>query len=174
MNDEHYARVNQPLLKQQPSELEQEWWNYSDSDHGWSDSDNVSVDVSSANNSNNFLFVEDESSWRFPTPQEIWQVMDDEKQANDVKKAYQILLTHKESHDEASDEWYPFVNLLCFLLFIGRFDPYLCLTDRCINFILILLHTLQAFGIIIRDYYIPKDASVVRKWFKNIPQPPLS
>ena len=114
-----------------------------------------------------------EREYRIPTEREMIEMLQQLTDDNPTKRAWTNLIEFKEANKNATAEWFPFENELGLLLFVGRYDPQLSITRAIIQFFIKILRTLQENGHLNANYSIPKDASTVEKWMKNIPTPPI-
>ena len=94
---------------------------------------------------------------------------------NDPNKiAWLSLINHNcESKFGDINDWYPFGNELCFLLFVGRYDPDRAITREIITFFCSILHTLKQNGHLNGEYFVPKNGNVIETWWKHLPTPPM-
>lgn len=134
-----------------------------DSQHSEEDSVDRSSSLSSDNN-----------QWRFPTTQQIREEINNLPQQDPCRLAWESLLTSAIANDKDTPEWSPFNNGLCFMLFLLRYHPTLAVTRETMDNFLLILLTLQQQGIIDDEYYIPKCATTIEKWWCFIPKPPTS
>ena len=90
------------------------------------------------------------------------------------KLAWTSLLEHESWNDEAPNNWRPFDNGLCAMLFLGYVNPELHLTRNVLNWFLAVLHSLQQQGVIKNNYWIPADGTTIERWKRFFPVPPTS
>ena len=95
---------------------------------------------------------------------------------NPIRRSYESLFKHfiwpkPKDYDE---DWKPFRNCLCYMLWLGLNDPNLSMTRNTLQWILNLLMTLKSEGVFKDDnYWIPTDASTITKYKRYFPNPPL-
>ena len=178
MNDDSvFGNYYQP--SEEPSQLPQgvdySVWEYSYDISDYESSDNLpsADDLPELIPDDSDNFSSDDCLWQCPQVADIEHVIHGLDECEE-KQAYQTLLDHNTTNREASSDWFPFTNELAFFLFIGRYDPDLAITRSITDYFLMILHTMQQNGVIAADYFIPKSASTVEKWWQYIPQPPLS
>lgn len=163
-NDSMYGN-RPPTLAEAPS---------SDGDHGdsnmWSGQDS---ERSYSSDPSQFSYDE-HKGFQMPDQQHLQQELNNLRDDDKSQIAWNSLIKHNKSNKNASYQHYPFVNTACSLLFFGRFNPTLGITRNITQWVLTLLRTLQVEGHLDSEYFIPKDASTIEKWWKYIPQPPLS
>lgn len=134
--------------------------------------DNISEHYNNEINSDTDSYS-DSDDWDFPTPDDVSQEINQLENLNPNKLAWQALLEHDDENSKAHVDWYPWRNELCMLLFLCRYDPTYGMTRNIIQCFLDILRTMKKNGHITANYFIPKDASTVEKWWKFIPKPPI-
>lgn len=110
--------------------------------------------------------------WQNPTSQQIREAISNLSPNDHCRQAWEALLQSAINNNDASDEWYPFINCLCFMLFLLRYHPTLAVSRETMDIFLIILLTLQTQGIIHQNYWIPTCATTIEKWWSYFPTPP--
>ena len=91
-----------------------------------------------------------------------------------TRKSYECLLLHDEWPCRfVNEDWKPFRNLLCFMLYIGWEDKALGMTTQMLDWILNLMLTMQSYNYIDKEFFIPKDHSTILKYKRWFPDPPI-
>ena len=91
------------------------------------------------------------------------------------RKAYSPLLKHEvwPEPKNLDPRWQPLGNLLHWFLFLGWFSAKYGFTREQIQWILNMLLTLQHYGYIDDQLWIPSDPTTIAKWKRYFVSPPL-
>ena len=93
---------------------------------------------------------------------------------NPIKESYSQLLNHDIwPSNYVNEQFAPFRNVACFMLYLGWSDKYLGMTTKMLDWIINLLLTLQQHDIIDSEVFLPRDRSTILKYKRWFPQPPV-
>ena len=136
----------------------------------WSELDSVDSDIGIDNYDSSQ--DNDQSDLEWPPTEEVLNVINQLPPTDAGRQAWEALIWHDCESTKADLDWYPWRNELCMLLFLCRYDPTYSISRNAIRCFIYILKTLQQNGHLRRDYWIPKYANTIEKWWKWLPKPP--
>ena len=152
----------------------------------WSTSDtSTSISIESSDNDEPLITTQqpttppplniiDHDNDNWPNTTQILNLINELPDNDPNKIAWDSLINNQEESKNANiNDWYPFRNELCFLLFVGRFDPDRAITRQTMTYFCSILRTLQQNGHLNEDYFVPKNGNLIETWWKYLPTPPM-
>ena len=110
----------------------------------------------------------------FPDPSLLRQRLHRLPPDDQSRNGWLSLLDCNQTNSRAEPPWNPFPNVLGMMLFMNMNNPALNMSRKCCQSFLKVLRTLQAEGHLNAEYYVPRHATTIEKWWRWIPQPPQS
>ena len=132
--------------------------------------------ISQHNDNQDNISQHSDNQDNIPNAQLIRNALQGMSKLNPIRRSYQSLLNCKfwPNARDLDEDWKPFRNCACYLLWLGRNDPQLGLTSNVLQWIINLLLTLKAEGVFkYDDYWIPRDSSTIDKWMRYFPEVPI-